>query len=71
MRCQPMVEQVVSGNPTHGECHSSFYKGNHRNDNFTHVSICQYFFWGTGLQNHPLRDVVFCPKSLHGSWSVY
>ena len=39
MGVQPAAKQVVSSYPTHEECHSSLYKGNHWNDNFTLLSI--------------------------------
>ena len=44
MGAQPMIKQVVSGYPTHEECHSSFYKGDNWNDNFTLLSIGKYWF---------------------------
>ena len=49
MGTQPMVEQVVSSDPTHGKCHFSLYKGDYWNDNFTQLSIFKYLVRGTVL----------------------
>ena len=34
-----MVNQVVPGYSTHEKCHSSLYESDHRNDDFTDLSI--------------------------------
>ena len=49
MGTQSVIEQVISGYPTHGKCHSSLYKGDHWNDNLTLPSICEYLVRGTIL----------------------
>ena len=49
MGTQLVIKQVVFGYPTHEKCHSSLYKGDHWNDNFTLLSICKYSVRGTIL----------------------
>ena len=71
MRTQPMVKQVVSGYPTHGKRHSSFYEGDHRNDNLPFFSICNYPIQSTIPQGYSLRNVVLNPETLHTSGRVY
>ena len=45
MESQPMIDQIVSGHPTHGKCHSSFYESDYKNDNLPFFSICNYSIW--------------------------
>ena len=71
MWCQPMVKQIIPGNPTHGKQHSFLYKSDHGNDDLTHVPIGQYLLRRTILQNHPLQDAVPSSKGFHGSRSIY
>ena len=49
MGTQSVIEQVISGYPTHRKCHSSLYKGDHWDDNFALPSIRKYLVRGTIL----------------------
>ena len=62
-----MVEQIVSGHPIHGDCHSSFYESDHKNDDLPFLLTCDYLVWST----IPLRNVVFSPKTLHTGFRNY
>ena len=42
-----MVEQIVSGHPINGDCHSSFYESDHKNDDLPFVLTCDYLVWST------------------------
>ena len=71
MGSQPMVDQTISGHPTHGKCHSSLYESDHRNDNLPLFSICDYLVWSTIPQGYSLQNVILSSKTLHSSWRVY
>ena len=57
-----MIDKVVPCYPTHGEGHSTFNKGYHRNDNFYLFRICNDLFCGTISQAYFLRYVIFLFK---------
>ena len=71
MGSQPMVDQTISGHPTYGKRHPSFYVSNQRNDNLPFFSICNYLIWSTITQGNPLWNVIFSPKALYIGRGVY
>ena len=71
MGTQSVVDQVISSYPTYRKCHSSLYKGNYRNDNFTFSFICKNLVWGIILQGYSLRNVIPSPKTLHTGIKIY
>ena len=44
-----MIDKVVPCYPTHGEDHSTFYKGYYGNDDLPRFPICNDLFCGTIL----------------------
>ena len=53
-----MVNQVISGYPTHGKRHPSLCESDHRNEDFTYLYICKNLVWGIILQGYSLWNVV-------------
>ena len=66
-----MIDKVVPCYPTHGEGHSAFYKGYHRNDNLPRFPICNDLFCGTISQTHFLGYMVFLFEKLYFKRGIY
>ena len=66
-----MVDQIVSGHPSHRDCHSSFYQSDHRNDYLPFLPVCDYVVWSIILQGYFLWNVVLSPKTFHTGIRIY
>ena len=71
MGSQPMVDQIVLGHLTHRKCYSSFYESDHRNDNLSFLSICDYLVRSTIPQGYSLQNVILSSKTFHIGRRVY
>jgi len=66
-----MGNQIAPSYSTYGKHHSSFYEGNHGNDDLSFPFVGKPLTWSTVLQGNSLGNVVPSPISLHTSGRIY